>query len=242
VARGTSILVGVATGLVIVGAAVAVLLTPPYTHAALRSAGSGALLGVSEARAEALSDRTIGEMVAGPATFAFPIEDGGARFYDEAEASHLRDARTVLYGFVLLVGIAAVALIAAWRRVPALTFRRAVAAGGATLALAFAAIGLALVVAFPLAFELFHRVFFPGGNWQFDVGTERMVQLYPTPFWEMTATTLAILVIGAGGIVWFVARRSGRGLRAAGPVGDRPDPRAGSRGRTDAPVGADDRT
>jgi hypothetical protein len=215
-------LVAVATAMVILGAAVAVLLTPPYIHAALGSAGSATILGVTEARAEALSDQTVGELVLGPGTFAFPVDAGGARFYDESEASHLRDARALLYGFGLLVAAAAVVLVVGARRMPTDGFRRAVSRGAATLAVVFAALGAFLIVAFPLAFDFFHRLFFPGGNWQFDVATERMVQLYPTPFWELTATVLAVFVIGAGGIVWLVARggRTGNlalpGARAGG--------------------------
>ena len=35
------------------------------------------------------------------------------------------------------------------------------------------------VLLFEPAFTLFHELFFPGGNWQFDPRTDRLVQLFP---------------------------------------------------------------
>ena len=68
-------------------------------------------------------------------------------------------------------------------------------------------------------------MFFPQGNWEFNSTTERMVQLYPTPFWELIATTLAILVLALCALVWLVATLRARSLdqgaaiAAAAPAG-----------------------
>jgi hypothetical protein len=205
------VLVALATALVIMGVTVAILLTPAYTHAALGSAGSSSILGLSQAQVEAVSDLTIGEMLRGPATFAFSATPGGPAFYDAGEASHLRDARTALYGFVALVAASVVVLAVTLARHRRQAWPwRAVASGAAILAGGLALVGIFLAVAFDAAFELFHRLLFPGGNYSFDPLTERMVQLYPTPFWEMTAMTLAVLAIGLSAAVWLLARRLAR--------------------------------
>ncbi|MGH2406696.1 MAG: DUF1461 domain-containing protein [Candidatus Limnocylindrales bacterium] len=207
----------IAMALVVIGLAVAVLLTPLYTHAALANAESAASLGVSPQQAEALSDQTIGEMVFGPARFAFPMVDGGARFYDDAEASHLRDARAVLYGLALAVLVGLVILAAGYvrrRRDPA--FWRSVARGAGVLAAAAVIVGAIFLVAFEAAFTLFHEIFFPGGNWSFDPATERLVQLYPTQFWESTSTVLGAILIVVGAVVWSLARRHAAALAVAG--------------------------
>ena len=208
-------ILAVATAGVVVGVAFLVLFNPPVTHAALRQAGSASILGLTEAQTEAVSDRTLGEMALGPGTFAFSAVAGGERFYDEAEASHLRDARTVMYLFLGFVALSAVALVAilARRRGESWAWR-GVAAGGLGIAIALATIGVVATVAFDQAFTLFHEIFFPGGNWEFSLATERMVQLYPTPFWELVSTLLAILTIGIGLAVWYAARGHARRIEA----------------------------
>lgn len=213
------IAIGAGTALAVLGVAIIVLLDPLYTHAALDAAGSASILGLDTATTHAMSDRTIAEMVFGPATFEFTATSGGPRFYDAAEASHLRDARNVLYLFLGVVALGVVALLVGLlprRRDPRAW--RAVQAGSVVLAAAFAALGLFFALAFEPAFTLFHEVFFPQGNWEFDTATERMVQLYPTPFWELTAMMLAVLVLALCAAAWLVGRNRVRALERAAAV------------------------
>ena len=206
------LLVGLATAIVILGVTVVLLFNPIYVNAGIRYAGSAGILGMTEAQAESASDRTLGEMLVGPGDFAFPVEPGGSRFYDESEAAHLRDARLVLWLFLAGVLVSALALVVITVRVRAAWPWRAIAGGAAVLATAVAALGLLFTFAFDTAFELFHRIFFPGGNYSFDVTRERMVQLYPVPFWELTFTAGFVIAIVLGAIVWFLARRQARRL------------------------------
>lgn len=211
-----SVLVSAATALVILAVALLVLLQPSYIHAALAQAGSASVLGVTPAEADALSDRTVAELVAGPGTFAFEGPSGG-RFYDPAEAAHLADARLVLW---LFLGFSAMALAGLLATLASPARRpwawRAIRRGAAALAVGMALVGAFFLVAFDLAFELFHRIFFPGGNWAFDPATQRLVQLYPTAFWQMTAAALGGISIGFALVVWWVA---GRRARSPGPPG-----------------------
>ena len=78
---------------------------------------------------------------------------------------------------------------------------RAVRRGATGLVLVFAVIGFGLIVAFDALFTLFHRIVFPGGGWTFDPTTQRIVQLYPTPFWEFAAGTLAATSVAIGLLV-----------------------------------------
>ncbi len=176
----------------VLGLAFAAVFNPFFIHAALDAAGSAAILGLDRQTTHAVSDRTIAEMLVGPGTFAFAATPGGPRFYDAAEAAHLRDAATLLhlFGGLVLVGVLGLLLtLGPWRREPRAW--RAVRAAALGLAAAFAALALFFALAFDTAFTLFHEIFFPQGNWAFDSATERMVQLYPTPFWELTSMALA---------------------------------------------------
>lgn len=153
-----------------------------------------------------LSDRTVAELVFGPGTFSFAGPNGAA-FYAAAEASHLRDARTLLYLFEA-VALASLGLVVwslrsrgAWR---------AVSRGAIALIVAVIVIGVIGFFAFEPAFELFHEIFFPGGNWAFDPYTSHLVQLYPYVFWEAVSASLGGIAIGISLIVWWVARRQSR--------------------------------
>jgi integral membrane protein (TIGR01906 family) len=190
----------------ILALAILPLLTPFFVHAGLDAASSEQYLRLDRASTAALSDRTVSELVFGPGTFAFPGPDG-APFYSAAEAAHLRDARVLLIGFLAL-GVLSLAFVG----VSLLRGRRwnAVARGAAGLAVATVVIGVVGFFAFEPVFELFHQIFFPGGNWAFDNATSHMVQLYPYAFWELAAAGLGAFAIGIAVAVWLFARSRGR--------------------------------
>jgi hypothetical protein len=195
-----------ATVLIIIAVALVPLLTSIVMHPVLDAADAAAWLGTDAATAHALSDRTVSELLFGPATFAFS-GPSGATFYDVAEVAHLRDARTLLW---LLFGSATLALLALGvalvRSSRPASIVRAIGLGGAATAMGVVIIGIIGLVAFEPLFELFHRVFFPGGNWAFDPRTERLVQLYPYAFWQLIAAALGVVAAILGVTVWLVSR------------------------------------
>lgn len=204
-----ALLVSAGTVLVILAGSLALLLQPFYLHAALAAARSAAATGLTQAEANQLSDRTVEELIRGPGTFAFP-DPAGARFYDPSEAAHMQDVRLVLARFMLLalvLGALGLLVLLRERREP--WAWRAVAAGAAGLALTLFVVGAVALLAFDSVFELFHRTFFPGGNYSFDPARQRLVQLYPTSFWQLTSAALAGLVIAGGLLVaWWAGRRA----------------------------------
>ena len=198
-------LVSLATIVVILAASTLVLLHPAYLHAALDASGAPVVLGVAPNEAHALSDQTVRDLITGGG-FAFAGPDG-QRFYDAAEASHLHDVRVVLLAFLAIAGAAA--LLLAWRLVTARRDARlwaAIARGAGALAIGVVVLGLFAVLAFDVAFELFHRLFFPGGNWAFDPARQRLVQLYPVAFWQLTSLVLGTLALVVSLVTWSFAR------------------------------------
>lgn len=204
-----------ATALVIIVLGVLLLTTPLWMHFALDA--SGATSALSPTRPEAafdISDRTVSELLFGPGTFEIrrPCDATSGcpyvpPFYTPDEAAHLRDARAVLYVFVALALASLVFIIAALVHRPHDARRwQAVARGGAGLAIGAVVVGVVGFLAFDAAFELFHRVFFPGGNWEFPVDSN-MIRLYPYAFWQLTAVALGVLCVIGGGLVWWLARR-----------------------------------
>lgn len=198
--------------MLLVALALLPLLTPLFTHPVLDAAGSADWLGMSQDQVHSISDQAVGELLAGPGTFEFAGPDGRPVFEPD-ERRHLGDARALLLAFLSLA-----ALSGAWlavvlaRTLPsgrALVLRTIALAGGITACLTLV-LGVLASVAFESLFELFHRLAFPGGNWAFDPNARRLVQLYPTRFWELSAGTLGALVVVLGFGTWWVVGRLAR--------------------------------
>ena len=201
IGRPRRVVAGVGTAVVIVGLAAAILLLPPVMNLGLEIGGSAAILGVPSdvaARASALS---VQELLFGPGTFTFATTPGGPPFYGPAEAGHMQNVRVVVYMFFGIVLAGAIAVALSTRRMSRSDALRAFRSGATGLVLVLLAVGIGLVVAFDALFTLFHRIVFPGGGWQFDPATQRIVQLYPTAFWEFAAGTLAVLSVAIGIVV-----------------------------------------
>jgi integral membrane protein (TIGR01906 family) len=186
-----------ATALVIVIAAVLLLMTPLWMHLAIEQSGATQAFATPQMAFDT-SDRTVLELFAGPGTFVQ---------FGPDEAAHLRDARAVLFLFLGLAALSAVFIVAAVLRAPHDAPRwRAVARGGLALVFGVVVFGIVGFLAFDAAFELFHRIFFPGGNWEFPADSN-MIRLYPYSFWQLTVAALGVLCVIGGGAVWFFAHR-----------------------------------
>lgn len=193
-----------ATALIVIVVAVLLLTTTVWMHGALKASGATQAFATPE-QAFSFSDPTVNQLLFG-GDFYFDLGDGHT-FYTADEVSHLRDARAVLYLFVALATAALIFVAAALVHRPHDARRwRAVARGGAGLAIGAVVVVVVGFVAFDAAFELFHRVFFPGGNWEFPVDSN-MIRLYPYAFWQLTATALGVLCVIGGSLVWWLARR-----------------------------------
>ncbi len=212
------LIAGIGTAIVIVGVAAAILLLPPVMNLGLETAGSAAILGVRPDVAQHASALSVQELLFGPGTFTFAATPGGPPFYGPSEAGHMQNVRVVVYGFFGLVLAGGIAVALSTRRMSGPDALRAVRLGATGLVLVFAAIGVGLVVAFDALFTLFHRIVFPGGGWTFDPTTQRIVQLYPTAFWEFAAGTLAVLSVAIGLLVIAVTTLLLRRGQTRGPA------------------------
>jgi hypothetical protein len=198
-----------ATALVIIVLGVLLLTTRLWMHFALAVSGGGIPV-LSTDGSLLISDATVDHLLFGGDFENISLALGnGPPFvaYTVDEAAHLRDARLVLYLFGALAVASLVFIVAAFVHRPNDARRwRAVARGGAGLAIGAVVVGVVSFIAFDAAFELFHRVFFPGGNWEFPADSN-MIRLYPYAFWQLTAAALGVWCVVIGGAVWWLARR-----------------------------------
>jgi uncharacterized membrane protein len=81
------------------------------------------------------------------------------------------------------------------------------------------AAGAVAAVAFDAAFEVFHRLFFAAGTYNFDPQTYRLVQLFPDAFWSETTMAVGALTLVLSLVVALIATRRLRAQGATRSVG-----------------------
>ena len=221
--RAASLVIGLATVIVIVTAAVLPFLTPQWVAFEQGRASATGWTGYSTDELKVATDSILSDLVFGPPDFDVVVR--GEPVLDAREQGHMRDVRSVFAGLWVLAAFSLVVLVAAtrWRNRPAAW--RAVRRGAVVLIAAIVVIGAVAFVAFDSLFEFFHQVFFPAGSYTFDPATERLVQLFPFQFWEESA-----LVVGGVIVVLSLATAAVAARRAASSsqpfVGADPGPTA----------------
>lgn len=200
-----SILIGLATAIVIVTVAILPFLTPQWVAFEQGRANATAWTGYTTEELKVATDAILADLVLGPP--AFDVEVDGSPVLVERERGHMRDVRTVFTGLWILAAASVAVLVLASRRGQRAAARRAVRRGALGLAGAVAVVGIVALIAFDVLFELFHRIFFPGGSYTFDPATERLVQLFPFAFWQETAMVVGIVIIAIALLTVVVAGR-----------------------------------
>ncbi|MEW5991453.1 MAG: DUF1461 domain-containing protein [Chloroflexota bacterium] len=222
------IAVGLATALVLVAVAIVPFLSPAWIAFEQDRAQAAAWTGFSTVELRAVTDAILADLVLGPPDF--DVDLAGTPVLTPDERSHMRDVRSIFAAFYGASTLAVIAIAAAfalarrggsgWTRTDAW---RGVRRGAIGLGLGVVAVGAVAAVAFDVAFEVFHRVFFPGGNWAFDPRTSRLVQLFPFDFWFETTIAVGVTILVLAGLTaWQCSRRLARLGRhgVAGPTAD----------------------
>lgn len=210
--RVAAVLTAIATAVVITAIAIVPFLTPAWVSFEQGRTGAGQLTGYTTAEVRTATDAILADLVFGPPDFDVVV--GGSPVLNAREQSHMRDVRGVCAGFALIALLAAVGLIALYVGARRLGHpERAWAAirnGARGLAIGVVVAGVVAFFAFDAAFEVFHRLFFAGGSYTFDPGTDRLVQLFPFAFWSETTMAVGAVIIAISIAVTFVAgRRTG---------------------------------
>jgi integral membrane protein (TIGR01906 family) len=210
-------LIGAATALVLLGGSIAPFLLPPVVRFEQDRTNVAALTGFDAAELDEVTGALLSDLVLWRGSFDVAV--GGAPVLGPAERSHMQDVRGVFGGFWVAVAAGLVVLLVAARRSKSPAERaaawRAVRRGAAVLAVVVTVAGVAAVVAFDAAFELFHRLLFQG-NYTFDPSTDRLVQLFPETFWSEIAVAVGVVIVGAALATAWLAGRRAASARVAG--------------------------
>lgn len=206
------VLIGLATAIVILAVAVIPFLSPAWVGFEQDRAQVPAWTGYSDTDIRAVTGSILVDLVTGQGDFGAALN--GAPVLSERERSHMRDVRGVFdaFGVLALLSLAVLVVTSIRARDPAARDRlwTAVRRGARGLAVGIAVVGVVAVFAFDAAFEVFHRLFFAAGTYDFDPRTSRLVQLFPDQFWSETTMVVGLVgLILALAIGWFASRRLG---------------------------------
>lgn len=198
--------VSVSTAVVLVAASIAAFFNPLWIDFEQQRATGPAITGYTLDQVRIATGSILAGLFFGPSDFAVALN--GQPVLDAAERSHMVDVRTVLlvFGIAVAISVVALAAIVAANRRSAWVWR-AVARGSGTLAVVGVVVGVAVLFFFDAAFELFHLVVFPQGNFSFDPRTERLTQLFPDRFWTETSIGIAAFGLALAIFVTLAARR-----------------------------------
>lgn len=215
--RLAALATSLAAAIVVLAIAILPFLTPTWVAFEQGRTNAAGLTGYSETDLRAATDAILHDLVLGPP--AFDVAVAGSPVLEPREQAHMRDVRGVFAGFGAIALGAAVLLLVLYvgaRRLghPERAWA-SVARGMRWLVVAIVAAGVIAAVAFDQAFEIFHRLFFPGGSYTFDPRTDRLVQLFPFDFWSETTIVLGAAVIALAALTWALTRRLGRSGRQA---------------------------
>ena len=229
--RVAGVLTAIATAVVITAIAIVPFLSPAWVSFEQGRTGAEALTGYTTAELRTATVAILADLVVGPPDFDVVV--GGAPVLNPREQSHMRDVRGVFAGFGLIALVAAAGLVIAVvlaRRLghPERAWS-AVRNGARGLAIGVVIAAVVAFFAFDAAFEVFHRLFFAGGSYTFDPGTDRLVQLFPFAFWSETTMTVGAVIIAVSlAVTWIAGRRTATDVASTEttPGTGRPHPEA----------------
>ena len=138
--------------------------------------------------------------------------------YNAGEISHMIDVKVVadamkrvayITGAIALGGLAILLIPARTRH---FGWRTLMFAGLATV-IVLVAIGLAILIAWPIFFVQFHELLFPPGSWTFAY-SDSLIRLFPEQFWFDFGVLVSGVTLALGSIValigWLMSRRAAR--------------------------------
>jgi integral membrane protein (TIGR01906 family) len=198
-----SLLVAAATAILIVAVAIVPFVNPVWVSFEQARSRADVWTGYPPAQLRQATDAILADLIVGPPDFDVTV--AGEPVLNERERSHMADVRRVFAAFAILAAIAVVVLVAASRLRRGAAFWRPVRVGAAALTIGVVVVGAVCTLAFAQAFEVFHALFFPGGSYDFDPRTDRLVQLFPEQFWFDTAVVLGIVILMIALLVWHAA-------------------------------------
>lgn len=115
--------------------------------------------------------------------------------YSEVGQIHFKEVKNVFASFdILLVISLIITTIGVWASAKLKDFELLKKTSKTLLVLPLVLM-VAFVVNFDVSFVIFHKIFFPNGNWQFDPEFDPIINILPQEFFFHSAVFILILII-----------------------------------------------
>ncbi|MEO5964094.1 MAG: DUF1461 domain-containing protein [Candidatus Limnocylindrales bacterium] len=209
--RGTlaALVVGVITAIVIVALSILPFFNPVYIAFGQARAQSTAWTGWTTEQLRTVTDAILADLIIGPPDFHVTLD--GVPVLGDRERGHMVDVRTVFEKFYLVAIGAGFVLAGAFAfstgRDARARLWRGLARSGGVIAVVTLVGGALGVLFFDAAFEVFHSLFFPAGSYDFDTGTERLVQIFPQQFWVEVTVGVGVVIVALSVLLALVGGR-----------------------------------
>lgn len=122
--------------------------------------------------------------------------------YNAREIAHMKDVKTLmrfvyrLNEFSLAVIITYIAAVYLWaREKPFRTLAKQALAGVGVGFAALAFVGVFAVTGFDAAWTRFHQLVFSNNLWLLDPSRDRLIQMFPEPFWKEATYIIGALIL-----------------------------------------------
>jgi integral membrane protein (TIGR01906 family) len=122
--------------------------------------------------------------------------------FSPRETEHMEDVKGLMQAVFRLNEVAVaytltyITAVFVWSRRPARALAKQALAGLAAGLALVAVVGAFAVTGFEAAWDRFHRIAFRNDLWQLDADRDRLIQMFPEPFWEDMTYLLALMTIG----------------------------------------------
>ena len=218
-----------------------------FAERGLREHGAAAATGLALAELDRAAGAIARYFEDDAETLRIVVSDGEGELalFNAVETQHMRDVKALMralfraneaaLGFVL--AYAGAAVLWSGERTARQLAKRTLAAVGVGAAAALAVGALALALGFDRFWSQFHELAFTNDFWRLDPARDRLIQMYPEPFWReasliaggLTLGAAAALAMLAGACLWFTrapregarpADRSPDAVAASGAGGD----------------------
>lgn len=161
----------------------------------------------------------------GDGTIAIQVDDGGrqAPLFNDREVTHLRDVKD-LFRTVFRIQEAAIIFVLAyvvgvflWAREGTIrTLATQLLLSAFAMLVFVGALGLAALADFDQLWTQFHKVAFDNNLWLLDPDTDRLIQMFPEPFWQdvsiwvgaATLLEMGALALASGVYLLFTRRQA----------------------------------
>ena len=203
-----------------------------FAERGLREHGAAAATGLALAELDRAAGAIVRYFEDDAETLRIVVSDGEGELalFNAVETQHMRDVKALMralfraneaaLGFVL--AYAGAAVLWSGERTARQLAKRTLAAVGVGAAAALAVGALALALGFDRFWSQFHEIAFTNDFWRLDPARDRLIQMYPEPFWReasliaggLTLGAAAALAMLAGACLWFT-RAPRKGARPA---------------------------